>query len=73
MCQAQFLDSGDITVSNTKSCEMKYFLPYRWARNVTAIHDFWLPNVNEAPKREHYASNPADAATPQWRLLRSWG
>ena len=26
---------------------MKYFLPYWLARNVTAISDFWPPNVNE--------------------------
>ena len=27
-------------------CEMKYFLPYQWARNVTVISDIWPPNVN---------------------------
>lgn len=31
---------------------MKYFLPYWWARNVTAISSFGLPDVNEgSPKR----------------------
>ena len=33
-------------------CEMNYFLPYWWARNVTAISSFGLPYVNEgSPKR----------------------
>jgi len=36
---------------------MKYFLPYWLARSVTAISDFWPPNVNEGSPN----FNPADA------------
>ena len=38
-------------------CDMKYFLPYWLARSVTAVSDFWPPNVNEGFQN----FNPTDA------------
>ena len=32
-------------------CEVKYFLPYWWARNVTAISNCSPPNVNESSQK----------------------
>ena len=29
-------------------CEMKHLLSHQWAKNVTAVTNFWPPNVNEA-------------------------
>ena len=73
MCQAQFLDSGDTTVSNTKSCEMKYFLPYRWARNVTAIHDFWPPNVNGGSQKGTLCQRSGRCRHPPKAIAEEWG
>ena len=60
---------------------MQYFLPYPWARNVTAISDFRPPNVNEDSQkvtqclwssRCHLSSLPLPLPHTQW-LLRSCG
>ena len=65
-----------LRLSRPEFCEMKYFLPYQSARNVTAISHFGAPHVNEGSQREHNACDPADAITRHgdcWGAWVGWG
>lgn len=48
-----------LRLSRPEFCEMKYFLPYQSARNVTAISHFRAPNVNEGSQRGTQCLRPS--------------
>ena len=53
-------------------CEMKYFLLYWWARNVTAISDSGPPNVSEGSQKGTQCLRSSRCHHPPWWLLRNW-
>ena len=53
-------------------CEVKYFLPYWWARNVTAISDSSPPKVNESSLKGIQCLWSCRCCHTPWWLMRSW-
>ena len=51
----------------------KYFLPYQWARNITAISDFWPSRVNEGFQNETQCLWPSRWHHLPWGAGRGWG
>ena len=58
-------------LSRPEFCEMKYFLPYQSARNVTTISHFRAANVNEGSQRGTQYLQPSRWHDPPPWLLRS--